>query len=115
MDSGPSALVGVGTMALFSPLISLLVKQQHNTRNAQLRIMDARMTLMSKSCQASLGTCLYTKCLIYPADEILVAIRSIKLYAYINSVLETVFEFRRQEAHSLKFNLLYRVCAIGLL
>ncbi|KAJ9097158.1 hypothetical protein QFC21_004827 [Naganishia friedmannii] len=76
LNLGPSALVGIGVLAVSAPFIASLTHGLVTTRQQQLKMVDRRVRLTT---------------------EILNAIRQIKLYAYESYFSKRVLDCRDQE------------------
>ncbi|KAI5452228.1 hypothetical protein NCC49_000793 [Naganishia albida] len=81
INLGPSALVGIGILALASPIMAILYSDLTNTRQQQLKMMDRRVRLTT---------------------EVLSAIRQIKLYAYEGYFSKRITEYREKELARLR-------------
>ncbi|KAJ9097159.1 hypothetical protein QFC21_004828 [Naganishia friedmannii] len=84
VNLGPSALVGIGLLAMSSPLMAIMFKDMRESRQQQLKVMDKRVRLTS---------------------EVLSAIRQIKLYAYEAYFEKRMLGHRGQELARLRKNI----------
>ncbi len=103
-------------MGISLPAVVYLFKQTLKTRSAQLKVVDKRVDLLSEYKSAIVPKQLAHH--LMPnriADEILLAIRTIKLYAYEKLFAQRVFEHRAGEAAQLRLNLTFRVLSEGVL